>query len=443
MAEEHLPGYRGALRQALIEAGMDVGDSIRVTSGGVDYEGSLMPRVETSDDHHIVVKMKSGYNIGLLYTGDTKIVRLGKAVKPEFRVSPIPEMRKGLPRVSIISTGGTIASRVDYITGGVHAAISASDLLSIVPELSDVAAVDAEILFSTFSENISPSDWSIMARKAADKIKEGVDGIVFTHGTDTLGYSSAALSFALKDLPIPVIFVGSQRSSDRPSSDAATNLLGVVQTAGKAPFAEVALGMHETTSDTSIIFHRGTKVRKFHTSTRYAFQSVNSQPLARFNEEEIQMISKDYHKRGEGTLEVRDSFEEKVALLKFHPGFTEGLINHCIDDGFKGIVIEGTGLGHTSTGLYEVIKRADKAGILLGMTSQCIYGRVDMDVYSTGRELQALGVQPLGDMLPETALVKQMWALANSEDIEEAQRIMMENIAGEYSDRTLYTGRFG
>jgi len=270
-----------------------------------------------------------------------------------------------------------------------------------------------------------------------------VDGIVFTHGTDTLGYSSAAISFALKKLPIPVIFVGSQRSSDRPSSDAATNLLGVVQTAGKSPFAEVALGMHETTSDTSIIFHRGTKVRKFHTSTRYAFQSVNAKPLARFNDGKIEMISQDYNKRNEGTLEVRDRFEDKVALLKFHPGFTEGLINHCIDEGFKGIVIEGTGLGHINTALYDVIKRANKEGLLLGMTSQCIYGRVDMDVYSTGRELQALGVQPLGDMLPETALVKQMWVLANSNDIEEAKKIMMENIAGEYSDRILYTGRFG
>ncbi len=443
MAEERLPGYRGILFQKLLGAGIGVGDSLKVVSGGVTYEGSLMPRVETSDEHHIVLKMKSGYNIGLLYTEDTKIVRLGEAVKPEFRTSPLPEMRNDLPRVSIISTGGTIASRVDYITGGVQAAISARDLLSIVPELSDVAAVDADILFSTFSENISPVEWSIMARKTADKVKEGVDGIVFTHGTDTLGYSSAAISFALKKLPIPVIFVGSQRSSDRPSSDAATNLLGVVQTAGKSPFAEVALGMHETTSDTSIIFHRGTKVRKFHTSTRYAFQSVNAKPLARFNDGKIEMISQDYNKRNEGTLEVRDRFEDKVALLKFHPGFTEGLINHCIDEGFKGIVIEGTGLGHISTGLYDVIKRANKEGLLLGMTSQCIYGRVDMDVYSTGRELQALGVQPLGDMLPETALVKQMWVLANSNDIEEAKKIMMENIAGEYSDRILYTGRFG
>jgi len=443
MAEERLPGYRGILFQKLLGTGIGVGDSLKVVSGGVTYEGSLMPRVETSDEYHIVLKMKSGYNIGLLYTEDTKIVRLGEAVKPEFRTSPLPEMRNDLPRVSIISTGGTIASRVDYITGGVHAAISARDLLSIVPELSDVAAVDADILFSTFSENINPVEWSIMARKTADKVKEGVDGIVFTHGTDTLGYSSAAISFALKKLPIPVIFVGSQRSSDRPSSDAATNLLGVVQTAGKSPFAEVALGMHETTSDTSIIFHRGTKVRKFHTSTRYAFQSVNAKPLARFNDGKIEMISQDYNKRNEGTLEVRDRFEDKVALLKFHPGFTEGLINHCIDEGFKGIVIEGTGLGHINTALYDVIKRANKEGLLLGMTSQCIYGRVDMDVYSTGRELQALGVQPLGDMLPETALVKQMWVLANSNDIEEAKKIMMENIAGEYSDRILYTGRFG
>jgi glutamyl-tRNA(Gln) amidotransferase subunit D len=443
MGEDSLQGYRGRLKAALEAIEAEIGDQIKVESGGAVYEGSLMPRLESDDDHHVVLKLRNGYNLGINFDDLTQIERVGEAEKPEFKPPPLPPMKEGLPRVSIVSTGGTIASRVDYTTGGVHAAISSRDLLSIVPELSDFAAVDAEILYSVFSENIDAVNWSGMTRMVEKKVEEGVEGVVITHGTDTLGYSAAALSFALRNLPIPIILVGSQRSSDRPSSDAATNLVGVVTAAAVAPFAEVVLGMHETTSDTSIVFHRGTKVRKCHTSARYAFQSVNTDPLARVVEGEVEMIDKDYRLRGERELEVMDGFEEKTALVKFHPGFKPRVVDWYVDDGYKGLILEGTGLGHVNTGLYDVIERAIRERLYVGMTSQCIWGRLDMDVYTTGRELQHLGVEPLGDMLPETAYVKLMWALANSESLEAAKALMQENIAGEYSDRSLYTGRFG
>ncbi|TET71649.1 Glu-tRNA(Gln) amidotransferase subunit GatD [Candidatus Bathyarchaeota archaeon] len=443
MGEDSLQGYRGKLREELEAAGAAIGDRVTITFDGGSYEGSLMPRLETADERHIVLKMRTGYNIGVIFDETTEIVKTGQAEKPEFRPPPLPEMKEGLPRVSIVSTGGTIASRVDYATGGVHAAISSRDLLSIVPELSDIAAVDADILYSVFSENIGSEHWSGMARKVEEKIGEGAEGIVITHGTDTMGYSSAALSFALGNLPVPVIFVGSQRSSDRPSSDAATNLVGAVTVASRAPFAEVVLGMHETTSDKAIVFHRGTKVRKCHTSARYAFQSVNSPPLARLLDGEIEMIALDYRRRGERELEIRDGFEEKVALIKFHPDFNPGIIDWFVDCGYKGIVLEGTGLGHINTGFYGSVEKAFQEGVYVGMASQCIWGRVDMDVYTTGRELQELGVEPLGDMLAETALVKLMWALGQSDDPDEVRTLMRRNISGEYSDRTIYTGRHG
>ncbi|MBC8497415.1 asparaginase, partial [Candidatus Bathyarchaeota archaeon] len=213
MGDEQLHGYRGKLKEALEAAGVGIGDLLRFESGDGSFEGSLMPRVETADDWHVVLKLKSGYNVGIAFGEGAKVVRLGQAEKPEFRPPPLPEVKAGLPKVSIVSTGGTIASRVDYITGGVHAAMSSRDLLSIVPELSDIAAVDADILYSTFSENIDAEQWTGIARRIAEKVKEGAQGVVITHGTDTLGYSSAALSFVLRNLPIPVIFVGSQRSS--------------------------------------------------------------------------------------------------------------------------------------------------------------------------------------------------------------------------------------
>ncbi len=440
MGEDPLHGYRGRLREALEAAGVAIGDLVRVESGEKSHEGSLMPRLETADDRHIVLKLSTGYNIGVAFDEETEIVRLGQAEKPEFRPPPLPEMREGLPRVSIVSTGGTIASRVDYVTGGVQSAISSRDLLSIVPELSEIAVVNADILYSVFSENIDPDHWSNMSKRVAEKIMDGAEGVVITHGTDTMGYSSAALSFALRSLPVPVIFVGSQRSSDRPSSDAATNLIGAVTAAAHAPFAEVVLGMHETTSDDSIVFHRGTKVRKCHTSARYAFQSVNSEPLARLADGKIEMVAEDYRRRSEEGLEIATDFEKKTSLVKFHPGFDPRIIDWYAEEGYRGIILEGTGLGHVSTGFYGPIKRAVEKGVYVGMTSQCIWGRIDMDVYTTGRELQRIGVEPLGDMLPETALVKLMWVLGQTSDLGEARNFMRQNIAHEYSDRTLYRG---
>jgi len=440
MDGEALRGYRGRLKEALEETGTDIGDLLRVEAGGRIYEGILMPRLESADDRHLVIKLRSGYNIGVAFDDSTRVERLGAAEKPEFRPPPLPEVRPELPRVSIISTGGTIASRVDYVTGGVHAAISSRDLLSIVPELSDIAVVDADILYSVFSENIDTDHWSGMARRVAEKIRGGAEGVVVTHGTDTMGYSAAALSFALQGLPVPVIFVGSQRSSDRPSSDAATNLVGSVTAAAHAPFAEVALAMHGSTSDTGIVFHRGTKVRKCHTSSRYAFQSVNADPLARLVDGRFEMLTSDYRPRAGGELEVRDRFERKVALVKFHPGFDPGILTWLLDESYRGIVLEGTGLGHVSSECYGPLKRAAREGVVVGMASQCVWGRVNMNVYTTGRELLRIGVEPLEDMLAETALVKLMWALGEAGDADDALELMRRNIAGEYSDRTLYRG---
>ena len=442
---ERLSGYRGELRRALEAEGISIGDIISVLFKGFEYRGTLMPRSELEDEWHIVLKLKSGYNIGIAYRlGETIIRRLGEAEKPHFEPPGPPVSREGLPRVSIISTGGTIASRVDYFSGRVYPAISASDLYSVVPELSETAVIDSDILYSIFSEDLTPKNWVGMARRVAEKIQVGVDGVVITHGTDTMGYSAAALSFALQDLPVPVIFVGSQRSSDRPSSDAAMNLIGVVTAASEAPFAEVVIGMHMTTSDPYIVFHRGTKVRKCHTSARWAFQSVNTDPIARYSKGRIEMILSDYRRRDpERHLVLRDSFEEKVALVKFHPGFDPEFIGWLVDQGYRGIVLEGTGLGHVGQRCFKSIGRAVDEGLIVTMTSQCIWGRVHMKVYRNGILLLRLGVIPMEDMLPETALVKLMWILGQTKNREKVIELLKTNIAYEFSPRTLYRPRGG
>ena len=431
-------GYRGKALEAIKKARANVGDVIRVTKEGEAYEGILIPRSEYGDENHVVVKLKNGYNIGIAITAETKVEKVGGGIEPTFAAPPAPEQKPELPRATIISTGGTIASRVDYRTGGVRPALTANDLYSVVPELADVARIETQILLSIFSENIAAQQWTQIAHAIAKQMSEGVDGVVIAHGTDTMGYTAAALSFALQNLPAPVIIVGSQRSADRPSSDAATNLLGAVLAAAKAPFAEVVVAMHETPSDNYIAFHRGTKVRKCHTSRRDAFKSVNATPIGRVEENEIVMLTQDYRKRDRSrALMLRPDFEEKVALIKFYPGMDPAIIQLYTEKNYRGLVIEGTGLGHISKACYEALRQAVGEGIIVGMTSQCIWGRINMNVYDAGRDLQALGVIPLEDMLPETALVKLMWVLGQTENNEEAKKLLKTNVAGEFSPRTL------
>lgn len=436
MSELESYGYKGAALQLLQKADCNVGDIIQITSKGKTYEGILIPRF--GEGTAVIIKMKSGYNIGINATQDVQIERVGKGTAPKFEVPPLPKQNPALPHVVIMSTGGTIASRVDYRTGAVRSAMSASDLYGVVPELADIARVDTEIVFSIYSENLRPQDWTALAEMVAQRIEKGVDGIVIAHGTDTMGYTAAALSFALQNLPVPVILVGAQRSSDRPSSDAATNLIGAVKAAGEAPFAEVGLAMHEATSDIATVVHRGTKVRKCHTSRRDTFKPINGFPLARVQNLQVTMLPGNYQKRDPTRkLTLKPKFCEKVALVKFHPGLDSAVIDFYVEKGFRGILLEGSGLGHVSKFCFEAIKRATKKGVVVALASQCIWGRVDMDVYDTGRDLQSFGVIPLDDLFPETGLVKLMWALGQTDDPKEAIKLLKTNVAGEYTPRTL------
>ena len=438
MSELENSGYKGEALRLLTLANCSIGDIIRVTRKGKVFDGILIPRSELGEGTNIIVKMKSGYNIGFKAAADVKVERVGVGTKPFFTSPPMPKQNPALPRVVIMSTGGTIASRVDYRTGAVRSALSASDLYGVVPELSDVAQVDTEIVFSLYSENITQKHWSELAQTVAKRISQDVDGIVIAHGTDTMAYTSAALSFALQNLPVPVILVGAQRSSDRPSSDAATNLIGAVKAAGEAPFAEVALAMHDTVSDTAIAIHRGTKVRKCHTSRRDTFKSINGFPIAKVKDQQITMQTSQFQRRdAKKTLVLKPNFNEKVALVKFYPGLDSAIIDFYVEKGFKGILLEGSGLGHVSKYCFNAIKNADEKGVVVALASQCIWGRVNMNVYDTGRDLLSFGVIPLDDMFAETGLVKLMWTLGQTSDAQEAKTLLKTNIAGEFTPRTL------
>jgi len=429
-------GYNGKVLDVIKAQNLQVGDRILAKNVKVSFTGILMPRSELDDDRHIILKLDDGYNLGLAIDS----LSLKKLPQEEVRAEqPALEERSdpSLPKVSIISTGGTIASRVDYKTGAVSPALTAMDLYQLVPELGKMANIRTEILYSLLSENIEPKNWSSMVRAVVSHIRDGAQGIVITHGTDTMGYTAAALSFALKGLPVPVVLVGSQRSSDRPSSDAYLNLKGAVLTAASAPFAEVCILMHGSSSDGCLVAHRGTRVRKLHTSRRDAFESVNARPLAKVEGGKIEVLG-EYRRRG-GSLEAKATFDEDVVLIKSFPGVPTDLFDPIIHREFHGIVLEGTGLGHVPSSIFGQVKRAVDGGMTVVMASQCIWGRVNMNVYSTGRELLKLGVIPASDMLPETALVKLMWVLGQTTDPAEIRRMFLENMAGEISRRSEYS----
>lgn len=435
-------GYTGIVRDKLASLSIEIGNRITVTKGQREYTGILMPRSQVGiDPDHIVIKLDNGYNLGLKIDSETEVKKeKSPRQKPVRHMKTEPDVTDQNQRqVSILSTGGTIASRVDYRTGAVNPALTAQDLYDAVPELKDHANVHAKVVMSILSENITPADWGDIAKKIASEIRRDTDGVVIAHGTDTMGYTAAALSFALQNLPVPVALVGSQRSSDRPSSDAALNLIGATNLVGKGNVAEVMIVMHARTDDSYLYAHRGNRARKLHTSRRDAFQSINSYPLFSIHGSNIKEISTPILRRDpQRRLSLKPNFEEKVALLKSFPGMDGRMIDYLVDDDYKGIVLEGTGLGHTRDLLQPAIKRAIDAGIVVAMTSQCIHGRINMNVYRSGVELLEMGVVPCEDMLSETALVKLMWLLANTKTIDDAKSLMPVSVSGEIDMRSEY-----
>jgi glutamyl-tRNA(Gln) amidotransferase subunit D len=406
-----------------------IGDKIKVETKTMKKEGILMPHHQFSDDDIITIKLDNGYNIGLAVDKDTKITLLKKHKDTAKKIKEIP-FNKNKPTIFIIGTGGTIACYVEYRTGAVHPASSAKELAFSVPEIFDICNVNAQVAFQIFSEDIEVNHWQELAKKVAKELNNGAKGVVIPHGTDTLGYTAAALSFILKNLSGPVVLVGAQRSSDRPSSDAAQNLTAAVTVASKSDIGEVVATMHTETSDTFTTFHRGTKVRKFHTSRRDAFKTVNEKPLGTVENGKIKIFGK-YRKKTSGKVTVDDKMETDVAMIYTYPGLKPNDIPKK-----KGIILIGTGLGHVPQKIIPRIKELSKKGTIFVMTSQCIFGRINMSVYSKGRDLLKAGVIPGEDMIPETAFVKLMWALAHSKNKAEVEQIMKTNIAGEISDRT-------
>ncbi len=434
-------GYKGFGLEVLKKFKIRVwSDTLIKTSRG-DFQGIVLPRAENDDDFHIVIKLITGYNVGIDVNTITSMKEIGykeahyKIPEKEFPYTP------NMPAVKLFGTGGTIASRLDYRTGAVIPAFSPGELYGAVPELADICNLETEKIFAVFSENMGPSQYIELAKSIGEEIRKGVDGIVIGHGTDTMHHTAAALSFMIQDSPVPIVMVGSQRSSDRPSSDAALNLIHATKTAAESDIAEVLVCMFGPTSDEYGLLHSGTRVRKMHSSYRSTFRTIGDTPIAMVDRDKITPIKDDYNKRRKDTnVKILAYFEEKVAIIYYYTNMQPDIVDSLIANGYKGIIIAGTGLGHVNKPLYPALERAVKAGVSVFMTVQTLWGYAHMFVYDTGRDLMKLGVIPAANMLPEVAYIKLGWVLGQTSDPVKIKEMMLTPITRETTEREPYNG---
>lgn len=411
-------------KKFISDNGANVHDRVRIETRDMVYEGLILPKHNFSEEDIIILKLDNGYNIGVS-TEDAKMTLISKAEKKNA-VDYIKKENNELPDISILGTGGTIASFVDYKTGAVSPAITAEQLVNSVKALDEVANVSAEPLFSLASEDMKPEHWEGMANKIKEMHDKKNHGIVIGHGTDTMSYSAAALSFQLPEISNPVVFTGAQRSPDRPSSDAHLNLVGAAKTA-MSDLGEISIAMHETTDDENVAIWRGNRTRKAHSSKRNAFQSPNEGPLG-IVKDKIEWKRK-YRSTVESTT-IKAGFDDNIGMIWSHPGLKVNDWENSVSNK-NGVVIAGTGLGHINSELLDVIEKTSK-DIPVAMSSQCLSGSTNLNVYRNGRKLLERGVVETYDMSPETALVKMMWLSKHHR--ENVRTMMGENLVGEISD---------
>ncbi len=404
--------------------GAEVHDRVKIETESITYEGLILPKHNFSKENIIILKLDNGYNIGVSTKG-AKLSILSKA-KPKKTIVEAKKKNKDLQNITILGTGGTIASFIDYKTGAVSPAITAEQLVNSVKALDDIANINAEPLFSLASEDMKPKHWEDMAVKVKEIHDKSNHGIVIGHGTDTMAYSAAALAFQLPEISNPVVFTGAQRSPDRPSSDAHLNLVGATKTA-MSDLGEICIAMHETTDDRNVAIWRGNRTRKTHSSMRNAFSSPNEGPIGIVSDK-IEWKRK-YKSTSEKTT-IKAGFDDNIGMVWSHPGLSiedwENIVN-----GKNGVVIAGTGLGHINSELLDVIGKATK-DIPIAMSSQCLSGSTNLNVYRNGRQLLENGVVETYDMLPETALVKMMWLSKHHPD--KINEMMGKNLVGEISN---------
>jgi glutamyl-tRNA(Gln) amidotransferase subunit D len=425
----------------------NIGDKVKIITKESEEEGVLMP---SPDENNVIIKLSNGYNMGFEKKDVQEIQLISKKEEKEKKESVI-EKNNDLPTIAILHTGGTIASKIDYRTGGVVSKFSPEELTNLFPELKKIANLESELIAQMWSDDLRFTHFKIIAEKIKEMVDKKVKGIIVGMGTDNLAVAASALSFIIESSPVPIIFVGSQRSSDRGSSDAAMNLICAAEFITKTDFAEVAICMHENAEDDNCLILPGVKTYKLHSSRRDAFKAINSVPIAKVNyqSKEIEYMVKEYSKKKK-SLVIKPKMAEKVGLLKIHINMFPEQFEFF--NGYQGLIIEGTGLGHTPgqvpteecevhKKIYPAIKKLIDSGCVVVMTTQCLFGGVNMNVYDKGRDLLNLGVIPMKDVLANTALVKLSWLLGNY-DKNEIKDLLIKDLRGEINSSLSYEEDF-
>jgi len=434
--ENEPEGYRGHLRERLVHERIRTWSKVRITKGKATYEGLLLPRSQHTADDYVTLKVDTGYNLGVLVDENTKVEEVGYQKGhyqlPHLEVKP----NKELPNVTLLGTGGTVASRLDYRTGSVIPAFTPEELFSAVPELISKVNLTPKTLYQILSENFRPEYWVKTAEAIAKEIESGVEGVIIGHGTDTMCTTGAALAYFLRNQPVPVVLVGSQRSSDRPSSDGPRNILYAATLAGYENFAETVVCMHGGTSDSYNLIHRATRCRKMHSSRRDTFRTLDDIPLGKIDDTGATWFKKDIRSRApREDFRLDTKIDSRVGMLYSYPGMNTDILDSMVDKGYHGIVIIGTGLGHVGTDMFPPLERCQELEIPVVLVVEPLFGYIHLRVYETGRDMLARGVIEGDNMLPSAAYTKLSWVLGHTRDIKEVKRLMQTNIAGEITQR--------
>ena len=328
--------------------------------------------------------------------------------------------------VLLITTGGTIASRAGG--SGLAPSIPLSELLRYLDGLTARYRITTRELLNLDSSNIQADEWILIARAVYDALND-YDGIVITHGTDTMAYTAAMLSFMLQGLRKPVVLTGSQMPIEDPLTDARNNIF--------TAFAAVECGI----PGVSIAFDRkiiaGCRAVKVRTMGFDAFQSVNADYLGEVFADGMHpsVPVPDPAERCKPVI-LKDSICREVFLLKLIPGTDPSVLLMLRNMNYRGIVIEAFGAGgmqFVRTNMLDQLKALTEAGVSVVVCSQCLYDTSDLTIYEVGTRLLDCGVISAWDMTTEAVVTKLMWALGQSEDPEEIRRIFRTNYCGEIS----------
>lgn len=325
-------------------------------------------------------------------------------------------------KLLLISTGGTIAS-VASNTGLVPKE-SGRQMLELVGEVPyDVEVHD---ILQIDSSNMQPEEWEIIAQEIYHN-RLNYDGIVLSHGTDTMAYTASMLSFMLQDIEIPVVLTGSQVPINVVLSDAPDNLrLAFVAADLCQPGIYLAF-------DGKVM--RGCRTVKVRTTNFDAFESVNLQPVAQVTSDGLVFDTRVQLRLAPNlNCKLNTKVDHHVSLVKLFPGFDPNLLFAMADNGCRGIVIEAYGLGGMNfirRNIVAVIGELIKRGIPVIATSQCLYERSDLTKYEVGREALLQGAISARDMTSESAITKLMWGLGQGMDLDEIAQFFETNVVGE------------